>query len=55
MDSKELTRLLSTMYDTVEVKKKVGCRMKDEYLGKFILHKFPSLTKKQLDYIIKII
>lgn len=55
MDSKELTRLLSTMYDTVELKEKTGCRMKNEYLKKFILSKFPTLTKKQMDYIMKII
>lgn len=55
MDSRELTRLLSTMYDTVELREKTGCRMKDEYLRKFILSKFPSLTKKQMDYIMKII
>lgn len=55
MDSKELTRLLSTMYDTVELREKTNRRMKDEYLRKFILSKFPSLTKKQMDYIMKII
>lgn len=55
MDSRELTRLLSTMYDTVELREKTGYRMKDKFLRNFILHKFPSLTEKQMDYIMKII
>lgn len=55
MDSRTLTRLLSTMKDTVELKEKTGYRMKDEFLKKFILHRFPKLTNTQIDYIMKII
>lgn len=55
MDSRTLTRLLSTMKDTVELKETTGYRMKDEFLKKFILSKFPELTDKQINYIIKII
>lgn len=55
MDSRTLTRLFSVMKDTVELKEETGSRMKTKYLRNFYLHKFPSLTDTQLDYIMKIV
>lgn len=55
MDSKHLTLLLSFIADNYEANKFDKCKMKPEYMKRWLLSKFPSLTEAQIKHILRII
>ena len=55
MDSRHLTLLLSFMADNYETNQFDGCKMKPEFMKRWLLSKFPTLTDAQTKHILRIL
>lgn len=55
MNNRQLTHLLSFIADNYEANKFDGSKMKPEFMKRWLLSKFPSLTEAQIKHILRII
>lgn len=55
MNNRQLTLLLSFIADNYETNQFDGCRMKPEFMKRWLLSKFPTLTEAQVKHVLRII
>lgn len=55
MYNRHFTLLLSFMANSYETSQFNGCKMKPEFMKRYLLSKFPALTETQIKHILKIL